>query len=682
MNYQKERFRQHTPYLQWLQEQPDSAGQKGLGERVCRLSFSSCMQAAAEIVDLDAVSADMIYLFVNGDGMLSPSAADEMAAVFFEKKKTEFVYADEDYLGTLDELYGISGDAYSGDILAQYQTPGTGLYRGSPWFKPDFSPDTLHSFFYIGSIFAVRGSALLKAYQPDASLYELAVDVLEAAWAEGRKAGDAHAVERIVHLPRVLFTNSCLEKSGMLEGRDCLGKRGSVRERKGTPLVSIIIPSRDNSAMLFRCLGTLTECTKYTEYELIVVDNGSSAEEQLRIRDFLGRLSGCQYIYEKQPFHFSVMCNAGAQAARGEYLLFLNDDIEIIDGNWLGAMLESAARPHVGAVGAKLYYPKKDSCYLIQHAGITNMGVGSAHKLCGMEDAGNLYHGRNMVTYNMLAVTGACLMVEKKKFVLAGGFDRELAVAYNDVELCIRLYERGFYNVLQNDAVLVHHESQSRGRDVTDENRKRLALEKETLYKKHPAFNGWDPFYSPNLVQWKKDVAYNTSYLYDFDRKEEPKLLDNDGETGKRKRAVLKRYDFRNFLRAKCPLAAKIYDRLTGYKNLMLQIDKVDEDGVADDTITIEGWCAVRNRDNADIPRRLWLFDSRSVYEFDIAPKLREDAAALLEGNDGRNVARNTALSGIQVNIGKSALKPGTYSIGVLCQNKLVCSPGKYVRKE
>ena len=144
-----------------------------------------------------------------------------------------------------------------------------------------------------------------------------------------------------------------------------------------------------------------------------------------------------QYIYQESEFNFSAMCNLGAKAAKGEYLLFLNDDMEVIEPNWMKRMLGQAACTHTGAVGAKLYYPgeREQAAYRIQHAGITNMGIGPAHKLAGMEDTGNLYHGRNLLTYNMLAVTAACLMVKKELFLKAGGFDEEFAVAYNDVEI-------------------------------------------------------------------------------------------------------------------------------------------------------------------------------------------------------------------------------------------------------
>ena len=165
-------------------------------------------------------------------------------------------------------------------------------------------------------------------------------------------------------------------------------------------------------------------------------------------------------------FNFSKMCNLGAKAATGEYVLFLNDDIEAIDDVWLDAMLSHAQKKHVGAVGAKLYYPDSNT---IQHAGITNLRLGPVHKMQFLQDVRPYYDGRNIFDCNVIAVTGACLMVRKTVFEECGGFSEDLAVAFNDVELCFRLYEAGYYNVQCNSAVLYHHESLSRGNDESKE---------------------------------------------------------------------------------------------------------------------------------------------------------------------------------------------------------------------
>lgn len=698
--YKQELFAQKTPYLQWLKSQEADLraqygqwqNQEALGKQMYTLPFSSCMDSVKKY---EEPAADAVYLFVKEGGNLSEYAAAVFAKVFSEAVGAVLVYADEDYRGSLRELYGIEDGIFEDEITRPYCMGGSGAYyRGAPWFKPDFSPDTLSSFFYLGSVFAIRGSRLLeitRKYGEDLSIYELVYRIFMDALDRRQQEG----WEEIIHVPKVLYTNDRLNCADPFKAscEPADWKQNAVSDR-----VSIVIPSKDNAQVLQKCLQTLIQYTNYGNYEVIIVDNGSEPAQKLWITDMIAAFRGenpnlvIHYFYQMMVFNFSAMCNAGAQLADGKYLLFLNDDIEVLDTDegrqWLDSMLAYARKPHVGAVGAKLYYPSlgNNTCYKIQHVGITNMGIGPAHKLGGMEDTGSLYYGHNTQNYDMLAVTAACMLIRKSVFEEAGGFDETFPVAYNDVELCFRLYRRGYFNVQVNDAVLIHHESLSRGQDTSLEKQSRLLGEKNKLYQKHPVFRAGDPFYSPNLVQWKKDAAYHTGYLYEFDRYAKPILLENDGESGKRKRAVFKKYDFRNFLNASCGVMAKIYDRLTGYRDLMFHVDSVDYgDGAAGACITVEGWSAVRNMDNAGVPRKLWLiyktrnFDFRSVYEFDIAPKLREDVAEILEEKDNPKGTRNAALSGIQVNIEKSALKPGVYSIGVLCKNKLICDPEKIV---
>lgn len=720
--YKQELFAQKTPYLQWLRGQEAELEsrygrqpkQGALGKQIYTLPFSSCMESVqGECV----FCADVVYLFVKSGGMLSDYAAAVFAEAFSRDADIVFAYADEDYRGSLRELYDIDDDAFEEEIVAPYRLAGQcadsrrcAHYRGAAWFKPDFSPDTLASFFYIGSVFAVRGDQILEMttkYGNNLSIYELVFRIFMGAL-DRKRQGSA---EEIVHIPEVLYTNDSLTDMERLDSAEeirALYREHTEEERGPCEKISVIIPSKDNAGVLQKCLQTLVQYTKYGSYEIIIVDNGSSSEQKMCITHMIDALRAekadlaIQYLYQKSAFNFSAMCNAGAQLADGPYLLFLNDDIEIMDTEdgrqWLDRMIVYARKSHVGAVGAKLYYPSmpgENVGYRIQHAGIANMGIGPAHKLGGMVDRGCMYHGHNTQNYDLIAVTAACMLIRKSVFDDAGGFDESFPVAYNDVELCFRLYLGGYFNVQVNEAVLIHHESLSRGQDTSPEKQRRLAEEKRKLYEKHVSLNARDPFYSPNLVQWKKDAAYNTGYLYAFDRQAKPLLLENSGEAEKRKRAVFKWYDVRMRLYSKCGPAAKIYDRLTGYHNMMFQVDSICYDNgiigdkITDNNLTIEGWCAVKNADNADLSRKLWLIatdemrslDWRRVYELDIAPKLREDVAAVLENNDknDKKNTENTALSGIQLSIEKSALKPGTYCVGVVCNNRLLCHREKYV---
>ena len=517
MHYEQELFAQRTPYLQWLRKQ-NIAFDETCGKQVHRLPFYSCMDSIgttiSDVPNMDAI-ADGICLFYNRQGIVRQEADSLITKAFSEYPDAVLVYADEDYFGTLKALYGIEDTSVSEEIRNAWAETDNGLFRGEPWFKPDFSPDTLDSFFYIGNLFAIRGSDVLagiRTYGREISLCDFVRKLAQKQVQDRQEKGFAH-------LPRVLYTNNNLETKNELAGWS--GNPAAAKEQRKTDygLVSIVIPSKDNPAVLRRCLETLTAYTKDADYELIIVDNGSTDENRLCITQLIEEIreqkKDCtiQYLYNKMDFNFSRMCNIGAASAGGRYLLFLNDDIEILEnnGNWLDEMLTYAVKEHVGAVGAKLCYPLEDSTsnlgYKIQHAGITNMAIGPAHKLGGMTDEGNLYHGHNRAAYDMLAVTAACMLMRKSVFEAAGGFDEELAVAYNDVELCFRLYEAGLYEVQANGAVLIHHESLSRGQDTSPEKQKRLASEKKRLYEKHPDLEGRDPFYSPNLVQWKKDMG-------------------------------------------------------------------------------------------------------------------------------------------------------------------------------
>lgn len=234
---------------------------------------------------------------------------------------------------------------------------------------------------------------------------------------------------------------------------------------------------------------------------MIVVDNGSAEVLRTELEVWLGEQGeNYHYIYSPMPFHFSRMCNLGAERAKGEVLLFLNDDVEIPkyrqdsagQEDWLQMIYRMAVRSFTGAVGVKLYYPCGRR---IQHAGIVNLKQGPVHKLQFQEDAYSYYYGFNQRNRNVIAVTGACLAVEKRRFDDAGGFPEELPVAFNDVDLCFSLYERGYYNVVLQELCLYHHESLSRGRDDDRRKLERLLAERDKLYQRHPEMWGRDPFY-------------------------------------------------------------------------------------------------------------------------------------------------------------------------------------------
>lgn len=680
MDYKRELFTQCTPYLQWLRGRDTAKNNdsKDTGKQVGVFPFYSCTDSVRTVFKGADADREMSYLFVNEDGVLHDGACALIARAFRENEKALVVYADEDYYGTLEELYHIKEDTFGAEITAEHKNTIHGLFRGEPWFKPNFSPNTLESFFYIGNIFAVKGQAieeLVAEFGDDIPLCGLVRMISRRVTAQ---SGNTHGTDVFVHIPEVLYTNNQLSKKDKLDGwvQDAFEKNGLQRiggRHAEIGRLSVIIPSKDNFEVLRRCIETFDLCAQNTDYELIVVDNGSTDENRMRIGAFLEK-RGAKYLYEKAEFNFSRMCNIGAGEADGDFLLFLNDDITVCgeaqNGLWLQKMMRYAKMKHVGAVGMKLHYPDGG---MIQHVGITNMKIGPAHKLCGIEDKGNLYHGHNLADCDMLAVTGACMMIARETFARIGGFDETLAVAYNDVELCFRLYQSGLYNVQVNSAFLIHHESLSRGEDTSVQKQARLLQEKQKLYEKHPwaspSAQTPDPFYSPNLVQWEKDAQYHVEYQYECEKLAELRLVSE-----KERFRLLMREGIRKKLERTNVHILKIYNKLTGADRHMLHIDRMErEEGI----ITVTGWHVWRKKDNATLVKKLWLFDShRTIYEAQLFPQMRRDVEALFVNEEDRT--KNTALSGICLKLDASSLAGGRYSIGVIVEEKgrkrLICA--------
>ena len=451
-----------------------------------------------------AMATGEYVAFLDCDDILSPNALYENAKLLNENPKLDFIYSDED------------------------KVKANGKKRHMPHFKPDWSPDTLMSFNYTCHLSLYRRSIVekiggLREGFEGSQDYDFVLRFTEQTSEIGHVAKILyHWRERAESTsvtpeakPYVLEAakkskEEALERRGLTADIEYVDSVYQYRVNylpQGQPRVSIIIPSKDNYEVLKRCLDSVVEKTVGTswDYEVILVDNGSSEENRKAysqlIADIRQRIPShsAEYIYEKMDFNFSHMCNIGAEAAKGEYLLFLNDDIEVLGGEWLQRMLGHAQLSHVGAVGAKLLYPNTTK---IQHAGVISIHDGPVHAIGFMDDIAECYFYRNRLDYDYLAVTGACLMIAKSKYNEVDGFEENLAVAYNDVDLCFKLVEAGYYNVLRNDVVLYHHESLSRGNDMIDETKMaRLQMEREKLYDRHPKFYRRDPFYNVNLTQ-------------------------------------------------------------------------------------------------------------------------------------------------------------------------------------
>lgn len=423
--------------------------------------------------------------------------------------------------------------------------------------------------------------------------------------------------------------------------------RPEKSEADGAILLSVVIPSKDHPELLRKCIGSFIERTRpqdtWERVEFVVVDNGSGEGNRRMIEEFLKSIKAeSHYLYQPMPFNFSAMCNLGEKKARGKYLLLLNDDVEVIEENWLDILLGQARLPGTGAVGAKLWYPEDGK---IQHAGITNMRVGPSHKLTTFPDDRIYYYGCNMLPYDMIAVTGACLLVQKALYEEVGGFDEEMAVAYNDVDFCFKLLEAGYRNVVRNDAVLLHHESVSRGQDEeSPEKWQRLLREKAALYKKHPSFYHYDPYYSEQLAS--DALEYRIGYQYPYEKT----FLTSEPEQSEKKRIL--------------------HRSLTS--TVMLTVERAGIQHRTDleepEILRIEGWCYLLGQDNCLFERFLILEAEEAdfYYQIPVKERLRPDVEAILPQQV------NIELSGFVCRILKGHLISGKYTVGMLYQN--MCS--------
>jgi GT2 family glycosyltransferase len=283
-----------------------------------------------------------------------------------------------------------------------------------------------------------------------------------------------------------------------IEGRVESPRPGLYRARyrvRGEPLVSIIMPTRDKLGVLRACVESIERRTGWKRWELIVVDNGSSDPRALAYLEKLGRRH--RVLRDGGAFNWSALNNRAVREARGEHLLFMNNDMEIITPEWMGAMLEHAQRSQVGAVGARLLFPDGR----VQHAGVVlGIGATAGHAFKHLPDHDPGYSWLGHVVRDVSAVTGACMMVRREVFEHVGGFDERLPVAFNDIDFCLKLRKAGYVIVYTPFAKLYHHESATR-RDLhppEDEALLKVRWHDQLLE---------DPYYSPNLTREREDYS-------------------------------------------------------------------------------------------------------------------------------------------------------------------------------
>lgn len=441
---------------------------------------------------LEVASGDFV-VFMDHDDELTVDCLYELA-LCIDRENPDFVYSDEDKLAE------------------------TGGFT-EPHFKPDWSPDSMMSTMYTCHVSCIRRS-LLGAIGGLRSEFDGCQDwdfVLRVA----------ENTRRISHIPKVLYhwriipasiASDIAAKPYVLEAsrrvrEDALARRGLpgtveplpqmpgyfriVYALTGEPLISIIIPTRDNERVLRQCVDSILERTQYKRLEVVILDNGSKDPATLSYLSELAQRNGFVLIRHDAPFNYSELNNIGARAASGDLLLFLNDDTEVMQDDWLERLGGYAQLSHIGAVGAKLLYP---GAARVQHVGILNLEDGPGHAFLNHPAEHPGYFMRNLLEYNWLAVTGACLMVEREKFDEIGGFAEDLPVAYNDIDLCMRLRDKDYFNVVVPAVSLIHHESVSRGIDHADPIKIiRLKRDMARLYERNQKYFQHDPFHSKNL---------------------------------------------------------------------------------------------------------------------------------------------------------------------------------------
>jgi GT2 family glycosyltransferase len=451
--------------------------------------ISACSNSA-----LEHVAGEFIAL-LDQDDLLTPDALYQVVIAINKQPNVDMLYSDEDKIDMSNRLR-------------------------TPFFKPDWCPDSFLSRMYTCHLGVYRSTLVREiggfriGYEGSQD-YDLVLRLVEKT-------------SQIVHIPKVLYhwrihPNST-SKSRNNKDYAIIAAQKAVSdalERRGEPgkvtltstgylivrykilepkKVSIIIPTKNFASVLDNCLKSIFNKTKYTNYEVLVIDNGSTEAKVLEVLNYWktkeDKRFDCKHL--NIPFNFSKINNYAVTHTIGDYLLFLNNDTEVITLDWLDAMVEQAQRQGIGAVGALLLYPDDT----IQHAGVT-AGVGGvaghSHKYFHAYADG--YFSQIQTVNNYSAVTAACLMCRRHVFEEIGGFEEELSVAFNDVDLCFKMIEKGYRNVYLPHVQLYHYESKSRGYDNTYERQARFLKEITYMQNRWKDLLEHDSCYSPHLTR-------------------------------------------------------------------------------------------------------------------------------------------------------------------------------------
>ena len=461
----------------------------------------------------------------NGGISVNTNAAAELA------KGEYLMFCDHDDTLEPDALYEIVKAINDTDADVIYTDEDKVSMDGQHYFDPNFKPDfnlfRLRENNYICHIFVVRKSltgetGMLRSEFDGAQDFDFILRCCEKA-------------KKITHIPRVLYHWRChmdstaadpsskayayeagrkairehYQRMGIDAKVDMTERPGWYRSHikiQGNPMVSIIIPNKDHTDDLELCLFSMSRKSTYRNYEVLIVENNSEKEETFEYYKKLPeRYPRVRVLTWEKEFNYSAINNFAAEEAQGEYLLFLNNDVEILTPDWIEEMLQNCQQENVAAVGAKLYYPDDT----IQHAGVV-LGLGgiAGHIMCraSREDPG--YFGRMISVQEISAVTAACMMVKKSEFDSVKGFDETFQVAFNDIDLCMKFRAAGKKIVFTPYAELYHYESKSRGLEDTPEKQFRFDKEVKRFQEKWAQqLEMGDPYYSPNLSVTEGDCS-------------------------------------------------------------------------------------------------------------------------------------------------------------------------------
>ena len=442
---------------------------------------------------IDMATGDYLALF-DHDDLLHPSALyEDMVAIC--EKDADFIYTDE------NTFHNRPADAYN------------------PHYKPDYAPDTLRANNYICHFTVFSRDLLEKAGGGFRSEYDGSQDFDMVLRLTEQAA-------RIVHIPKVLYywrahknsvaesvsakpyvieaakraINDHLKRVG-LEGEALDSRVPSIYRLRyalqGRPLISILIPNMDHVEDLSRCVDSIRDKTTYPNWEIVIIENNSTSKETFAYYDALVKDKRIRVVRWEGKFNYSAINNFGFKAARGKHILLLNNDTEVISPDWLEEMLMYSQRSDVGAVGAKLYYPD----HTIQHAGL-GIGLltlaGHYHRHFDGNHPG--YMGRLSYAQDLSGVTAACMMMPRDVYAEMGGLDESFEVAFNDVDLCMRIRKAGYLIVWTPFAELYHYESKSRGSDEAPGKHERFLGEAIRFQERWRAeLDAGDPYYNPNL---------------------------------------------------------------------------------------------------------------------------------------------------------------------------------------